>query len=227
MSVVGFDFGNESCVVAIARQRGIDVALNDESKRKIPANVCFGDKQRFLGGFIWLVMILLLLVFVKVDRKPLVSVLGVPKHMICRFLSVLWFFYPSLVGNANSQVSLIINIQLIRFTSVSMENISLSLEEETCHMFSTVDIQYTGSIELSQSSPGSSAEQPSCPVCLGSLVLLICVTKVAKSAFDKALAEHADLHDSLGSEEPTKRDHGVDLQQPLLIKIDSSDSHQK
>nr|KAJ0204354.1 hypothetical protein LSAT_V11C500247150 [Lactuca sativa] len=49
MSVVGFDLGNESCVVAVARQRGIDVVLNDESKRETPAPVCFGDKQRFLG----------------------------------------------------------------------------------------------------------------------------------------------------------------------------------
>ncbi|XP_027340175.1 heat shock 70 kDa protein 15-like isoform X2 [Abrus precatorius] len=49
MSVVGFDFGNESCIVAVARQRGIDVVLNDESKRETPAVVCFGDKQRFLG----------------------------------------------------------------------------------------------------------------------------------------------------------------------------------
>ncbi|CAI9753811.1 unnamed protein product [Fraxinus pennsylvanica] len=32
-----------------ARQRGIDVVLNDESKRETPAVVCFGDKQRFLG----------------------------------------------------------------------------------------------------------------------------------------------------------------------------------
>ncbi|KAL7598165.1 hypothetical protein Lser_V15G25056 [Lactuca serriola] len=30
MSVVGFDLGNESCVVAVARQRGIDVVLNDD-----------------------------------------------------------------------------------------------------------------------------------------------------------------------------------------------------
>ncbi|KZV40816.1 heat shock 70 kDa protein 15-like [Dorcoceras hygrometricum] len=49
MSVVGFDFGNETGVVAVARQRGIDVVLNDESKRETPAIVCFGDKQRFLG----------------------------------------------------------------------------------------------------------------------------------------------------------------------------------
>ncbi|XP_010925584.1 heat shock 70 kDa protein 14 [Elaeis guineensis] len=49
MSVVGFDFGNESCIVAVARQRGIDVVLNDESKRETPAVVCFGEKQRFIG----------------------------------------------------------------------------------------------------------------------------------------------------------------------------------
>ncbi|XP_077219593.1 heat shock 70 kDa protein 15-like [Tasmannia lanceolata] len=49
MSVVGFDFGNESCIVAVARQRGIDVVLNDESKRETPAIVCFGEKQRFIG----------------------------------------------------------------------------------------------------------------------------------------------------------------------------------
>lgn len=49
MSVVGFDFGNESCIVAVARQRGIDVVLNDESKRETPAIVSFGDKQRFIG----------------------------------------------------------------------------------------------------------------------------------------------------------------------------------
>ncbi|XP_052175135.1 heat shock 70 kDa protein 15-like [Diospyros lotus] len=49
MSVVGFDFGNESCVVAVARQRGIDIVLNDESKRETPAVVCFGNKRRFLG----------------------------------------------------------------------------------------------------------------------------------------------------------------------------------
>ncbi|XP_040986669.1 heat shock 70 kDa protein 16-like [Juglans microcarpa x Juglans regia] len=49
MSVVGFDIGNENCVVAVVKQRGIDVLLNDESKRETPAMVCFGEKQRFMG----------------------------------------------------------------------------------------------------------------------------------------------------------------------------------
>eukprot|EP00897_Mesotaenium_endlicherianum_P002927 jgi/Mesen1/2662/ME000167S01811 len=49
MSVVGFDLGNESGIVGVARQRGIDVVLNEESKRETPMMVCFGDKQRFSG----------------------------------------------------------------------------------------------------------------------------------------------------------------------------------
>lgn len=50
MSVVGFDIGNENLVIAAARNRGIDVLLNDESNRETPAVVCFGEKQRFLGS---------------------------------------------------------------------------------------------------------------------------------------------------------------------------------
>ncbi|XP_068638736.1 heat shock 70 kDa protein 16-like [Aristolochia californica] len=50
MSVVGFDIGNENCVIAAVKQRGIDVLLNDESNRETPAVVSFGEKQRFLGS---------------------------------------------------------------------------------------------------------------------------------------------------------------------------------
>ncbi|XVF26029.1 hypothetical protein REPUB_Repub13aG0264800 [Reevesia pubescens] len=50
MSVIGFDIGNENCVIAVAKQRGIDVLLNDESKRETPAVVSFGEKQRFMGS---------------------------------------------------------------------------------------------------------------------------------------------------------------------------------
>ncbi|KAL5737675.1 hypothetical protein ACOSP7_030436 [Xanthoceras sorbifolium] len=50
MSVVGFDIGNENCVIAAVKHRGVDVLLNDESKRETPGIVCFGDKQRFLGS---------------------------------------------------------------------------------------------------------------------------------------------------------------------------------
>lgn len=50
MSVIGFDIGNENCVITVAKQRGIDVLLNDESNRETPAVVSFGEKQRFMGS---------------------------------------------------------------------------------------------------------------------------------------------------------------------------------
>ncbi|KAK4751600.1 hypothetical protein SAY87_005082 [Trapa incisa] len=50
MSAVGFDIGNENCVIAAVKERGVDVLLNDESKRETPAIVCFGEKQRFMGS---------------------------------------------------------------------------------------------------------------------------------------------------------------------------------
>ncbi|KAL1806587.1 hypothetical protein DCAR_0832404 [Daucus carota subsp. sativus] len=53
-----------------------------------------------------------------------------------------------------------------------------------------------------------------------SVVLTICITKVAKSALDKALME-SDM-DSLG-EESSKGESPVSLQRPILVKVDSSD----
>ncbi|KAK1556226.1 hypothetical protein Q3G72_000900 [Acer saccharum] len=50
MSVVGFDIGNENCVIAVVKQRGVDVLLNDESKRETPAVVSFSEKQRLVGS---------------------------------------------------------------------------------------------------------------------------------------------------------------------------------
>ncbi|PNX99810.1 heat shock protein 70 kDa, partial [Trifolium pratense] len=50
MSVVGFDIGNENCVIAAVKQGGVDVLLNGESNRETPAIVCFGEKQRFFGS---------------------------------------------------------------------------------------------------------------------------------------------------------------------------------
>ncbi|KAI9225962.1 MAG: heat shock protein 70 family, partial [Piptocephalis tieghemiana] len=49
MSVVGIDFGNLSTVVAVARNRGIDVICNEVSNRVTPTLVSFGQKQRYLG----------------------------------------------------------------------------------------------------------------------------------------------------------------------------------
>ncbi|XP_028067684.1 BRCA1-associated protein-like isoform X5 [Camellia sinensis] len=41
-----------------------------------------------------------------------------------------------------------------------------SLEVEACRVLFTIDVQYTGLIEHAQTSPASSTEQPTCPVCL-------------------------------------------------------------
>ncbi|KAJ9537240.1 hypothetical protein OSB04_029973 [Centaurea solstitialis] len=49
MSVVGFDLGNKSCVVAVASQSGINVALNERSTCETPALVCFDSEQRYFG----------------------------------------------------------------------------------------------------------------------------------------------------------------------------------
>ncbi|CAL1396930.1 unnamed protein product [Linum trigynum] len=57
-----------------------------------------------------------------------------------------------------------------------------------------------------------------------SVVLIFTVTKVAKSALDKALAECDEIDGSLASPElPVSVDPSSDLNQPLLIKIDSED----
>lgn len=49
MSVVGFDIGNDTSCVALARKRGIDVIMNKESKRETPTVISFGEKMRYLG----------------------------------------------------------------------------------------------------------------------------------------------------------------------------------
>ncbi|CAK8531042.1 unnamed protein product [Lathyrus sativus] len=63
-----------------------------------------------------------------------------------------------------------------------------------------------------------------------SVVLMICVTKVAKSALDKALAETEDIDGVTSSspELPIVAEQSSDLNQPLIIKIDSNeDNHEK
>ncbi|KAG5554807.1 hypothetical protein RHGRI_012388 [Rhododendron griersonianum] len=58
---------------------------------------------------------------------------------------------------------------------------------------------------------------------LMSVVLLVCVTKVAKAALDKALAENEDIDIIAASPElPILADPPTELRQPLVIKIDSS-----
>ncbi|KAL2120504.1 hypothetical protein VTJ04DRAFT_4531 [Mycothermus thermophilus] len=49
MSVVGIDFGSLNTVVAVARNRGVDVITNEVSNRATPSLVGFGPKCRYLG----------------------------------------------------------------------------------------------------------------------------------------------------------------------------------
>lgn len=49
MSVVGVDFGSMNTVIAVARNRGVDVITNEVSNRATPSLVGFGPKSRYLG----------------------------------------------------------------------------------------------------------------------------------------------------------------------------------
>ncbi|KAL1122529.1 hypothetical protein AAG570_002860 [Ranatra chinensis] len=49
MSVIGIDFGNESCYVAVARAGGIETIANDYSLRATPSCVAFSGRNRILG----------------------------------------------------------------------------------------------------------------------------------------------------------------------------------
>ncbi|KJR80070.1 heat shock 70kDa protein 4 [Sporothrix schenckii 1099-18] len=49
MSVVGVDLGTMNTVVAVARNRGVDVITNEVSNRATPSLVGFGPKNRYLG----------------------------------------------------------------------------------------------------------------------------------------------------------------------------------
>ncbi|KAF4125292.1 heat shock 70kDa protein 4 [Geosmithia morbida] len=49
MSVVGVDFGTLKTVIAVARNRGVDVVVNEVSNRATPSMVGFGPKCRYLG----------------------------------------------------------------------------------------------------------------------------------------------------------------------------------
>jgi len=49
MSVVGLDFGNDTCYISVARQGGIESIANDYSLRATPSYVAFGEKSRTMG----------------------------------------------------------------------------------------------------------------------------------------------------------------------------------
>lgn len=49
MSVIGIDFGNQSCYIAVAKAGGIETIANDYSLRGTPSCVAFSTKNRILG----------------------------------------------------------------------------------------------------------------------------------------------------------------------------------
>ncbi|KAF2193090.1 heat shock protein Hsp88 [Zopfia rhizophila CBS 207.26] len=49
MSVVGVDLGTLNTVIAVARNRGVDVITNEVSNRATPSLVGFGPKSRYIG----------------------------------------------------------------------------------------------------------------------------------------------------------------------------------
>ncbi|XP_073964045.1 heat shock protein 70Cb isoform X2 [Choristoneura fumiferana] len=49
MSVIGIDFGNESCYIGVAKAGGIETIANDYSLRGTPSCVAFSSKNRILG----------------------------------------------------------------------------------------------------------------------------------------------------------------------------------
>ncbi|KAI6812621.1 Heat shock protein hsp88, partial [Hortaea werneckii] len=49
MSVVGLDFGTQNAVIAVARNKGVDVVTNEVSNRATPSMVSFSPRCRFLG----------------------------------------------------------------------------------------------------------------------------------------------------------------------------------
>lgn len=54
MSVAGIDFGSKSNVVALARRKGIDVVMNEESKRETPSLINFGDKYVYSSSRLYI-----------------------------------------------------------------------------------------------------------------------------------------------------------------------------
>ncbi|XP_033631304.1 97 kDa heat shock protein-like [Asterias rubens] len=50
MAVVGFDVGNSSAYIAVARGGGIETIANEDSDRRTPTIVSFGDHNRMLGS---------------------------------------------------------------------------------------------------------------------------------------------------------------------------------
>ncbi|GAB2292082.1 BRAP2 RING ZnF UBP domain-containing protein 2 [Dionaea muscipula] len=114
-----------------------------------------------------------------VGRKPLVCVHGVPNHMtyadFCQFCGsfIRHMLEMRIVRNdaMEDKYSALITFDSQESTDDFYKHFKgkrfSSLEPETCNVLFVIDVQYTGSIEHGQASfLTSSAEQPTCPVCL-------------------------------------------------------------
>lgn len=64
---------------------------------------------------------------------------------------------------------------------------------------------------------------------LDAVVLMVCVTKVAKTALDKALAENEDIDGIVAPapQLPVVSDPPSGLQQPLVVKVDPAQDNQE
>lgn len=51
MSVIGIDFGNDTCVIGMAARGGIDIILNENSNRKNPTLVSYYDMHTSVAAF--------------------------------------------------------------------------------------------------------------------------------------------------------------------------------
>lgn len=49
INTAGIDFGNSNCVVAVPKETGVEVVLNQSSNRLNPTMVTFGDERRYAG----------------------------------------------------------------------------------------------------------------------------------------------------------------------------------
>ncbi|KAF8393105.1 hypothetical protein HHK36_021346 [Tetracentron sinense] len=113
-----------------------------------------------------------------VGRKPLVCVLAVPNHMtyadFCQFCGsfIDHMLEMRIVRNdgMEDRYSILIRFDNQNSTDNFYKHLNgkrfSSLEVEVCRVLFTVDVQYTGSIEHAETSPASSIEHHTCPVCL-------------------------------------------------------------
>ncbi|KAL8105192.1 hypothetical protein AgCh_029113 [Apium graveolens] len=135
-----------------------------------------------------------------------------------------------------SGFKIVLLLRLVPFFPFSMVNYLLSVTPVPLGQYvlaswlgmmpMTLALVYIGTTlkDISDVTDGESSENHWTFLIFGvvlSVVITICVTKVAKSALDKALAE-SDVDCEASEEDSSKAGSQVSLQQPILVKVDSS-----